>query len=378
MNFPPVLLWGLSSGRPTSTRAFPAARGALMLVGALLMALTPGCGHRRPLPSPEVPVLSPEGMKVFRLPKALISNPSGLAFAGRLEDGRVRLYTVCDGSAMVKDHFDPRKLVLELIVDTTGARDVEVRALDLDPASGPCDLEGIEVNPVDGTLLVADERVAGLAECGGTVAFPGAGPSVPLAAQTRFFQLDTTGKLLGGPWPVDLYNTDNNGIEALAARTEADGVHVYLFKEWEKNGCPFVLDYRMPGNGSASPEKIDRFELGCGWTQTAADFHKPTGDLMVVDRDVLLLSVYSLDAWRKAEPPQRTKKLELSLDAVMEAATGLEYNTSRKRELRKGMVEGMTSDEKGGVYLMLDNNGDAFADGDRAPRMIWLEKLKQK
>lgn len=322
--------------------------------------------------TPDQLPLAASHLQVYAMPKDLVSNPSGLTFGGWLPDGRVQLYTVLDGSALSKDHFSPDKLVLELKVnlDPNDARfpPLEVVPLQLDPAARPCDLESIEVDPRDGTLLVADERVAGLESCGGT------GPKG--AAQTQVFRISRTGTLLGGPWPMAVMNTHNNGIEAIAARTEADGTHLYVFKEWQELGCPYAVDYRLAADPGAAPTLVRRFELDCAMTQTAADFYKPSGALLVVDRDARTLKRFNLDT-RSTGAPMESSSSRYDLNALLEMVTGGVYNRSAPKELRRGMIEGLTSDDKGGLYLMLDNNGDAFPQGDSRPRMVYLKPLSE-
>ena len=322
--------------------------------------------------TPDQPPLAASSLQVYAMPKALVSNPSALTFGGWLPDGRAQLYTVLDGSALSKDHFAPEKLVLELKVNLnpgdSSLPPIEVLPLQLDPAARPCDLESIEVDPRDGTLLVADERVAGLASCGGT------GPKG--AAQTQVFRISRTGALLGGPWPMEVVNTQNNGIEAIAARAEADGTHLYVFKEWQTPGCPYAVDYRLAADPAAAPTLVRRFELDCGTTQTAADFYKPSGALLVVDRDARTLKRFDLDQRTKGTPLEQSSS-RYDLNALLELVTGGVYHRSAPKELRRGMVEGLTSDDKGGLYLMLDNNGDAFPQGDNRPRMVYLKPLSE-
>ena len=71
--------------------------------------------------------------RMIELPGPPVSNPSGLAFGGREPDGRVLLWTVCDGSSLVKDGFDPLKTVVKLRIDPTGARAPEADPITLDP-----------------------------------------------------------------------------------------------------------------------------------------------------------------------------------------------------------------------------------------------------
>lgn len=355
-----------------------------------LLLLSTGCQLLRHRPD-ELP-LAVQSMQVYALPKALVSNPSSLTFGGWLPDGRAQLYTVLDGSAMVKDHIDPARLVLELRLNPTPTDTrfppVEVIPLNLDAGAQPCDLESIEVDPRDGSLLVADERVAGLASCGGN------GPHGE--ARTQVFRISRTGALLGGPWPMEVVNTHNNGIEAIAARLEGSQTHLYVLKEWMEQGCPYIVDYAFPDDPTQGPTQKRKFELDCGFTQTAADFHKPTGSLLVVDRDARLLKRFNLDTVHDGATPadsaqrfdsqrfdsqrldsQRLDSQRFDLNALLELVTGGVYDRRDAKELRRGMVEGLASDDKGGLYLMLDNNGDAFAQGDSNPRMVYLKPLSE-
>ncbi|MFM7204770.1 MAG: esterase-like activity of phytase family protein [Myxococcota bacterium] len=305
-----------------------------------------------------------ERFQVFYLPTAQLSNPSGLAFAGTLQDGRVQLFAVCDGSAMTKDGFTLDQVVVSLVVDPSGVVPLDITPIKLDPQAAPCDLESIDVDPRDGQLWVADERVAGVPACGGTL--DGG------AARSRVFKIDRFGKLLEGPYEVDVVNTKNNGLEAIAIRMEPDGAHLYALKEWSLNGKPEIFNYRLTGQPSQPLEKVATYELEVPGrlflTQSAADFGQQDGRLRILDRDGLELLTASLPP---GTPSGKVTAEGRTLLGLVELASGIKLGNDG--ELRQGMIEGLTSTPDGGLFILLDNNGQPLAEGDKRARLIYLK-----
>lgn len=304
-----------------------------------------------------------ERLQVYHLPTEQLSNPSGLAFGGTLADGRIQLFTVCDGSAMTKDGFTLDQLVLSLIVDPRGEKPLELEPLKLDPRAAPCDLESIDVDPQDGQLWVADERVSGVPACGGTLEGG--------AARSRVFKIDRSGKLLEGPYEVEVLNTKNNGLEAIVVRAEPDGVHLYTFKEWTLKGQPEIYNHRLTRNPTQPFERVATYQLSVAGrsflTQSAADFGQQDGKLRVLDRDGLELMTTSL---APGTPSGKVKAENQSLLAVVELATGVKLRAIGG--LRQGMIEGLATSPEGGLWILLDNNGQPLAGGDKRPRLIYL------
>lgn len=300
--------------------------------------------------------------RVFLLSSSLSSNPSGLAFGGWTAQGQAILFTVCDGSAVVKDQLDPHLVMLRLHVDPTGTRPIEMLPIRLEDGAVSCDLESIEVDPKDGTLWLADERVARLPACGGT--------GEKGAARSRIVHVSREGALLDGPFETDILNTDNNGIEGMAALREGSDTHLLLFKEWTEEGAPPILRYRVrPG---MPPELLAQYQLDRPTlaTQSGADIRVQDGILQILDRDMLELLEVELRALDHGPflPIHRV----VSLRRLLEIQCGVVCTILPER--RKGMVEGIASDDQGGVWIILDNNGDVFPAGDRSPRLIYLPK----
>ncbi len=302
---------------------------------------------------------------VIFLPEDTVSNPSGLAYGGRLEDGSLTFWMVCDGSAISRDGIDPSNVVVQLVLSPDGRDFRDVRPLTLDPAVRPCDLEAIAVDPADGTLLVGDERVPREAECGGT--------GVGGEARSTVFKIDAEGKLLGGPWQTPIINNGNNGIEAIAARLVDGQTHVLVFEERKRGKIPVVLEYlETPGDPpSLTLLRVFRLGLPINATQTGATFRRSDGRLLLLDRNKGELHEIDLDGC-----PQKTPILCIrtaSFEALLEQELGL---SGVKREAnRYGLAEGLAEDEDGNLYMVLDNNSQPYSYGDRTPRMIRLERV---
>jgi len=305
---------------------------------------------------------------VFTLPAANVSNPSDLAFGGRLPDGRLRLWTVCDGSAITRDHLPRDRVVVQLLVDPSGSRPLEALPLTLDPRLAVCDLEGIAVDPADGGLVVADERVDHEPSCGGT------GPGG--AAPSQLFKIDVTGRLMGGPWDTDILNTGNNGIEGLAIRQVEGSSQLFAFEEKKDNAVPKVAQFRLEPGQNGSPHRLEpvrtfHLDVPPGATQTGAVFRTSDQRLMVVDRDGLALLEVDLDACADQESVTCLRKASIRALTI----DRLQLVTPNSDRNRLGLVEGITFDDVGAMYLILDNNGAAFPNGDRSPRMVRLLPL---
>jgi uncharacterized protein YjiK len=169
---------------------------------------------------------------------------------------------------------------------------------------------------------------------------------------------------------VDITNTDNNGVEGLAVRLEADGTHVYVFEERKAGKVPIVLDYRLEPGPRGRLEHVRRFQLErpAGSTQTGADFRKADGRLLVADRDRGELVEIDLEACAGRDPVDCLRTADLR--RLMQDHLHLETSDPGLHKL--GLVEGVATDDVGALYLILDNNGEKYRDGDRSPRMIRL------
>ncbi len=302
---------------------------------------------------------------VIFLPDDLISNPSGLAFGGRLEDGRLLLWTVCDGSAITRDRIDPSRVVVKLILSPDGRTLRDVVPLTLDQAIRPCDLEAIAVDPADGNLVIGDERVAREPDCGGT------GPEGQ--ARSILFKITPEGERAGGPWDTPIVNNGNNGIEAIAARSETDGTHIFVFEERKRGKVPVVLEYLL---SPASPEKLAilrtfRIGLPVNATQTGATFRNTDGRLLLLDRNKGELLEVDLDGCPGGDTVLCMRSA--SFEALIEQELGLEGVQTDTN--RFGLAEGIAEDDRGNLYMVLDNNSRPYFYGDRTPRMIRFEPV---
>jgi len=116
---------------------------------------------------------------------------------------------------------------------------------------------------------------------------------------------------------------------------------------------------------------VFRLGLPVNATQTGATFRRSDGRLLLTDRNKGELLEVNLDDCPEGDAVFciRTARFE----ALLEEELGLEGVATETN--RFGLVEGVAEDDRGNLYMVLDNNGMPYAYGDRTPRLIRLEPV---